>query len=165
MSDQDIQLDLYQQVILDHNRNPRNFGDNPNASHKAEGYNPLCGDHLWVYLVMDQETKIIKDVNFNGQGCAISKASASMMTTALKGKTFAEAEELFAEFKALLVGDLDPEKQPNKLGKLKIFSSIWRYPSRVKCAGLAWHAVNGALHDESTVSTETADNKAPEEEK
>jgi len=138
------QLDLYQQVILEHNRKPKNFKELENCSHKAEGLNPLCGDHLHIYLIVDQDDKIL-EVSFQGSGCAISKASASMMTAALIGKQSGEARELFGEFQKLLRGELDPEKDQNILGKLKIFSGIWQYPSRVKCAALAWHAMNSAL--------------------
>ena len=148
------QLDLYQQVILDHNRKPRNFREIGEASHKAEGYNPLCGDHLWVYLTLDADDRI-QDISFKGSGCAISKASASMMTASLKGKTKEEASVLFEEFHRLLKGELDPDGTGHSLGKLKIFSGIWQFPSRIKCAGLAWHAMKGALQcDDEPVSTE-----------
>ncbi|VAX37525.1 Putative iron-sulfur cluster assembly scaffold protein for SUF system, SufE2 [hydrothermal vent metagenome] len=149
----DSQRELYQQVILAHNKNPKNFRTIDPSTHKAEGYNPLCGDHLTVYLNVDQN-EIIDDVSFIGDGCAISKASASMMTEALKGKKAEEAEELFEQFHKLIIGDLNPEKDTHSLGKLAIFSGIWHFPSRVKCAGLCWHAVKGALHKENTVSTE-----------
>jgi len=149
----DSRTELYQRVILSHNKNPKNFHALENATHTAEGYNPLCGDHLTVYLhVNDQQT--IDDISFVGDGCAISKASASMMTDSLKGKTIQEAEEFFKQFHQLITGALDPEKNNNTLGKLTIFSSIWHFPSRVKCAGLCWHAMNGALHQEKTITTE-----------
>lgn len=148
------QMELYQQVILEHNKRPKNFGKLPAPTHHAEGFNPLCGDHLWVYLAVDAEG-LIQDVTFEGSGCAISKASASMMTQALKGKTTAAAETMFSEFQKLLKGELNPEtNSPNSLGKLKIFSGIWQYPARVKCAALAWHALHGALSQQVTVSTE-----------
>lgn len=147
------QMDLYQQVILEHNRKPRNFRELDPCTNQSEGLNPLCGDHLHIYLNLDSDHKI-EDITFQGSGCAISKASASMMTTALKGKTEAEAKELFGNFQKLLLGELDPEKDSDKVGKLKIFSGIWKYPSRVKCAALAWHTMNGALDATSTVSTE-----------
>ncbi|NRA45525.1 MAG: SUF system NifU family Fe-S cluster assembly protein [Oligoflexales bacterium] len=148
------QLDLYQQVILEHNRKPKNFHCMDEASHQAEGYNPLCGDHLWVYLKVDNDEKIV-DISFSGSGCAISKASASMMTSSLKGKHLSEAKALFTQFQQLLKGELDPEKDSHDLGKLKIFSSIWQYPSRIKCAGLAWHAMNGALEQsKESITTE-----------
>lgn len=147
------QLDLYQQVILEHNRKPRNFKKLDEASHCAEGLNPLCGDHLWVYMkVVDQK---IVEITFEGSGCAISKASASMMTAALKGKDVDFAKQQFSEFQQLLKGELDPQKDEHSLGKLKIFAGIWQYPSRIKCAGLAWHAMTGALNNNSdAISTE-----------
>jgi nitrogen fixation NifU-like protein len=149
------QLDLYQQVILEHNRKPRNFKEISDCSHRSEGLNPLCGDHLHIYLKLDDQ-ELIQEVSFLGTGCAISKASASMMTTALVGKKMEEAMELFTQFQKLLRGELDPEKDANILGKLKIFSGIWQYPSRVKCAALAWHAMRGALQEDSQkISTES----------
>lgn len=148
------QLDLYQQVILEHNRKPKNFHPLAAASHKAEGFNPLCGDHLWIYVQID-DTGLIQEASFQGSGCAISKASASLMTTALKGKSAPQARELIRHFQDLLKGQYDPELDPHKLGKLKIFSSIWQYPARIKCAGLAWHTLHGALEQQSQpVSTE-----------
>ncbi len=151
------QTDLYQQVILEHNKKPRNFGKPAHHTHAAEGFNPLCGDHLWVYLTIDSGadgSEIINEAAFEGSGCAICKASASMMTMALKGQTTTAAKTLFTEFQSLLKGELNPESQPHQLGKLKIFSGIWQYPARVKCAALAWHALNGALNNQKTVSTE-----------
>jgi nitrogen fixation NifU-like protein len=145
--------DLYQQVILEHNKKPRNFRKIDGSTHSAEGFNPLCGDHLWVYLTIS-ESGTIEDAAFEGSGCAISKASASLMTTVLKGRTVDEARTLFREFQELLTKKLDPDKDPNTLGKLKIFSGIWRYPARVKCAALSWHALSGALSRLQSVSTE-----------
>ena len=144
--------ELYQQTILEHNRHPRNFKKLTGATHVAEGYNPLCGDHLWVYAIISDG--IIQEATFEGSGCAISKASASMMTTALKGKTVAEAKVLFDEFHRLVIGDLKPDQQPNHLEKLAVFSGIWQYPSRVKCASLCWHTMNGAFDKKATISTE-----------
>ncbi|MBF0387883.1 MAG: SUF system NifU family Fe-S cluster assembly protein [Candidatus Omnitrophica bacterium] len=145
--------ELYQQVILEHNKRPRNFLQLDPCTHQAEGYNPLCGDHLNVYLrVSDQG--MIEELSFLGDGCAISKASASMMTAALKGKTVEEAGQLFQEFRHLLTKELDPEKDPHSLGKLTVFSGIWKYPSRVKCAVLAWRTMKGALDQEKTIATE-----------
>ena len=149
----DSRDELYQQVILEHNRKPRNFKKLEHASHQAEGYNPLCGDHLMVYLRVNKDNTI-DEVTFEGSGCAISKASASMMTTSLKGKTVSEAKKLFDEFHHLLLGELHPDQQPNQLGKLTIFSGIWKYPSRIKCASLSWHTMKGALENEKAVSTE-----------
>ena len=150
---QDHRQELYQQTILEHNRNPRNFGKLEPATHQAEGYSPLCGDHLFVYLNLD-DNGVIETVKFEGSGCAISKASASMMTTALKGKTVAEARTLFEEFHRLVIGELKPDREPNHLGKLSVFSGIWQYPSRVKCASLSWHTLKGALEKTKSVSTE-----------
>lgn len=121
------QLDLYQQVIMDHNKKPRNFGKLECATHSAEGYNPLCGDHLWVYVKV--EGGFVQEVGFDGAGCAISKASASMMTMALKGKSVEEVQKTFQQFNDMLAGKLDPEKQSHELGKLRVFSGIWKYPS------------------------------------
>jgi len=146
-------IDIYQQMILDHNRSPHNFCELKDPTFKAEGFNPLCGDHLWIYAKTDSEGKI-EQVSFQGSGCAISKASASMMTDGLKGKSKEEAEKIFQEFHALITGDLEPS-QCLLLGKLKVFAGICRYPSRVKCAGLAWHTLRGALENgERVVSTE-----------
>lgn len=145
--------ELYQQTILEHNRSPRNFKKLEGATHVAEGYNPLCGDHLWIYMKVNDQG-VIEAVSFEGNGCAISKASASMMTTALKGKTTAEAKILFEEFHQLVIGQLKPDTQTNHLDKLTVFSGIWQYPSRVKCAILSWHTMNGAMEKQQTVSTE-----------
>lgn len=148
------QTSLYHQMILDHNRKPKNFRQIASPSHQAEGFNPLCGDHLWVYLSVDEQGQI-QDISFQGDGCAISKASASMMTHALKGKSLNEASLLFQQFQQLLTGGLSPDDIPENLGKLKIFSGIWQFPARVKCAALAWHTLNGALHNqEAPVCTE-----------
>lgn len=140
-----IQADLYQQVILEHNKKPRNFRRIAAPSHTAEGFNPLCGDHLWIDLKVNA-SNLIEEVSFEGSGCAISKASASMMTVELLGKTVAEAKALFTSFHQLLMGELKPEASAAILGKLKIFSGIWQYPARVKCAALAWHAMANALN-------------------
>ncbi len=145
--------ELYQQTILEHNRHPRNFRKMDDATYFAEGYNPLCGDHLWVYVKLNDQSQI-QEASFEGSGCAISKASASMMTTALKGKTIEEANVLFQEFHDLVQGKLDPQKQTNHLDKLAVFSGIWQYPSRVKCASLGWHTMHAALEKRPSVSTE-----------
>ena len=145
--------ELYQQTILEHNRNPRNFKKLEGATHAAEGYNPLCGDHLWVYMKVNA-SGIIEEAAFEGSGCAISKASASMMTASLKGKSTHEANELFEEFHQLVKGELKPGVQANHLEKLTVFSGIWQYPARVKCASLGWHTMHGALEKAKTVSTE-----------
>ncbi len=145
--------ELYQQVILEHNRKPRNFLKLDPCSHHAEGYNPLCGDHLSVYLRVDPQG-VIEEVSFQGDGCAISKASASLMTASLKGKTVEEAKGLFEEFHKLVTRQIDPDHDGHHLGKLAVFSGIWKYPSRVKCAVLAWHTMKGALENTEVVSTE-----------
>src|SRR2546428_7918346 len=145
--------ELYQQVILDHNKKPRNFHKLENANRKAEGYNPLCGDQLNVYL--DVEGDQVKDVAFEGSGCAISKASASMMTQAVKGKTRQETEELFEEFHRMVTGELDAETDPNGLGRLKIFAGVREFPVRVKCATLSCHTLLAALHNQASTTTES----------
>ena len=144
--------DLYQEVILDHNKNPRNFRELETATKTADGNNPLCGDALRVYVEMDGDA--VKDVAFKGSGCAISKASASMMTQAVKGKSKEEAEVLFDEFHKMVTGELDAETDENSLGKLKIFAGVLEFPARVKCASLSWHTLHAALNDESEISTE-----------
>ncbi len=144
--------DLYQEVILEHNKNPRNFREIADADQYADGKNPLCGDALRVYVAFDGDK--ISDVAFKGSGCAISKASASMMTQAVKGKTKHEAEVIFGEFHRMVTGELDIETDENDLGKLKIFSGVLEFPARVKCASLSWHTLNAALHGEDVVSTE-----------
>jgi nitrogen fixation NifU-like protein len=149
----DPRQELYQQTILEHNRNPRNFRKIEKPTHFAEGYNPLCGDHLNVYANVDDKG-IIQEVTFDGSGCAISKASASMMTSSLKGKSVDEARVLFDQFHKLVIGELKPDRDPNKLEKLTVFSGIWQYPARVKCAVLSWHTIKGALEKIKTVSTE-----------
>jgi nitrogen fixation NifU-like protein len=146
--------ELYQQVILDHNKKPRNFAKLDPATHTAEGYNPLCGDHLNVYLRLSPQ-HTIDEITFSGDGCAISKASASMMTTNLKGKSIDETNKMFEQFRELINGKLNPQKDPNILGRLAIFSNIWHYPARVKCASLCWHTMKAALDKEpKAVSTE-----------
>ena len=144
--------ELYQQVILDHNKKPRNFHRLENANRSAEGHNPLCGDQLSVYLHVEDDQ--VKEVSFEGSGCAISKASASMMTQAVKGKTKQEAETLFHEFHRMATGDLDEENEPNHLGKLKIFAGVRDFPASVKCAPLSWHTMHAALEGEESATTE-----------
>lgn len=144
--------ELYQQVILDHNKKPRNFHKIESANHRAEGSNPLCGDQLTVYAEVENDT--VKDVAFEGSGCAISKAAASMMTVAVKGKSKPEVESLFTEFHRMVTGDLDEESEPNELGRLKIFAGVREFPVRVKCASLAWHTLKAALNEEQSASTE-----------
>ena len=135
--------ELYQEVILDHNKKPRNFGVLEDATQVAQGHNPLCGDNVTVYLHVEGDT--IQDISFNGSGCAISKASASLMTSALKGKTVAEAEIIFQSFRELVTGPEASEEVLEEMGKLAVFSGVRDYPARVKCASLAWHTVHNAL--------------------
>jgi nitrogen fixation NifU-like protein len=146
--------DLYQQVILDHQKKPRNFRALPMANRHAEGFNPLCGDKVHLYLKV--ENGVIKDVGFQGTGCAISTASASMMTESIKGKTPAEAEAIFEKFQKLVTSDSNEAADGGpELGKLEVFSGVREFPVRVKCATLAWHTLRAALEGgEKTVSTE-----------
>jgi nitrogen fixation NifU-like protein len=144
--------DLYQEVIVDHSLHPHNYHAMPDASRKAEGYNPMCGDQVTVFLKMDGEK--IADVSFQGNGCAISKSSASIMTDVLKGKSRPEAEELFRTFQNLIKGE-GPAVNEEVLGKLAAFSGVHEFPTRVKCAILAWHTLRSALNDaKGRVSTE-----------
>jgi SUF system NifU family Fe-S assembly protein len=144
--------ELYQEVILEHSKKPRNYRVPETVNHKAEGFNPLCGDHFTVYL--DVKDGAIHDLGFQGTGCAISKASASMMTQALKGRTTAEAESMFEKFHGLVTGQSD-HPGGEDLGKLAVFAGVSEFPLRVKCATLAWHALRAALRGEQeAVSTE-----------
>lgn len=144
---------LYQDVILEHNRAPRNFRSMEDAHRHAEGRNPLCGDELTVWLKLDGD--VIADVSFQGSGCAISKASASIMTAAVKGKTRAEVRRLFERFHEVVTGKPASERSGEDLGKLAVFSGISSFPVRVKCATLSWHALNAALEQGADqVSTE-----------
>jgi nitrogen fixation NifU-like protein len=139
-------LALYQEVILDHNKTPRNFGELEAADHRAEGNNPLCGDRLTVDLTLDSGR--IVDVRFRGHGCAISTASASLMTEVVKGKTVDEADDLFERFHEMLTGDPSvPAEASSELGKLVVFAGVREFPIRVKCATLPWHTLQAALHD------------------
>lgn len=143
--------DLYREVILDHNKSPRNFRKMEGADRTAEGYNPLCGDQITVYLKM--QDGVIKDIAFHGSGCAISKASASMMTASLKGKTPAEAERIFDDVHKMLTGEPNPEASPERLGKLAALSGVCNFPARVKCASLSWHTLRAALKGEQVVTS------------
>lgn len=145
--------ELYQEVILDHNKSPRNFRKMPDASRKVEGYNPLCGDHYTLYVKVEND--IIKDISFEGAGCAISKASASVMSATVKGKTKKEVEGLFKSFQNLVTGQLNGMTEFNTFGKLAAFSGVSEFPARVKCAILAWHTLKAALEaKEEVVTTE-----------
>jgi len=141
--------DLYQEVIIDHSQNPRNFHACAHANHVKEGHNPLCGDKITVYVT--EKNGIIEDVCFKGEGCAISMASASLMSEVLKGKTVVEFQKLFAEFTQAVTG----KNASNKLGKLAVLAGVAEFPMRVKCATLVWHTVNAALHNEkNSITTE-----------
>jgi nitrogen fixation NifU-like protein len=142
--------ELYQEVILDHNRRPRNFRVLENASHHAEGYNPLCGDRLSLYLRIDGE--VVTDVGFQGSGCAISKASASLMTDVVKGMPVAGVQALFARFHRMVT--TAPDVSVEDLGKLSVLSGVRQFPVRVKCASLAWHTLKAALERQPEISTE-----------
>lgn len=144
--------DLYQEVIFDHNRNPRNFRVMDDADRKVEGFNPLCGDRLTLFLKIDGD--VITDASFQGSGCAISTASVSLMTEIVKGKTEAEAEALFTQFHEMTTGK-EEEVNLEAIGKLAVLAGVREYPARVKCATLAWHTLDAALkNEESSISTE-----------
>jgi nitrogen fixation NifU-like protein len=143
--------DLYQELILDHNKRPRNRGTLPQPDHTAEGYNPLCGDRVNIEVSMDGD--VIEDIRFDGDGCAISTASASLMSEAVKGRTMNEARELFDRFHELVTSDGGDEDRGATLGKLAAFSGVGRFPARVKCAILAWHTLNAALEDRTDAVT------------
>jgi nitrogen fixation protein NifU and related proteins len=144
--------ELYQEVILDHNKSPRNFREIVDANRRSEGYNPLCGDHVTIYVNLADG--VIRDISFKGSGCAISKASASIMTTELKGKSEAEAERVFDSVHKMLTGETAVgEDELERLGKLKILSGVCKFPARVKCASLAWHTVNAALKGSDKVAS------------
>mgnify|MGYP001425141326 FL=1 len=136
--------ELYQQVILDHNKHPRNFGELDGADRHADGYNPLCGDRLALYMNLD--SNVITEVSFVGSGCAISKASASLMTDAVKGKTLAEARRLFDEFHSMITSSETPANL-ELLGKLAVLAGVRDYPTRIKCASLAWHTLRAAFEN------------------
>ena len=144
--------ELYQQVILDHNKKPRNFRRLADATQTADGYNPLCGDQLTVDLRVAEDR--IEEAAFEGSGCAISKASASMMTQAVKGKSREEAERLFGEFHRMVTGELDEAAETHHLGRLTIFAGVREYPARVKCASLPWHTLHAALAGDGAATTE-----------
>ena len=141
--------ELYQQVILDHNKSPRNFKKLETANRMAEGHNPLCGDEVTIYMKMDDD--VIEDIAFQGHGCAISKASASMMTSDLKGKTADEAEALFEDVHNMLTGEGPEAPNGERLGRLTSLAGVRDFPTRVKCATLAWHTMKGALHGDDQI--------------
>ena len=142
--------DLYQEVILDHNKRPRNFHALDQPSHSAEGYNPLCGDRLHLFVKIEGD--VITDVGFQGSGCAISKASASLMTDAIKGRTVDEARALFGRFHRMVT--TPPDRPVEDLGKLSVLAGVREFPVRVKCASLAWHTLKAALNHAQKTSTE-----------
>ena len=145
----DIYRDLYQQLIIDHNQNPRNFNELNKANYRAEGQNPLCGDEITIYII--EKNRCIIDIAFTGSGCAISKASASIMTSTLKGMKIEDAKAMFKKFHLLVTTG----KKSEELGKLSVLSGVYKYPSRVKCATLAWHTFIGALdQSEKIIKTE-----------
>jgi nitrogen fixation NifU-like protein len=143
---------LYQEVILDHNRKPRNYGKLADATHRSEGLNPLCGDHIWLAVKVGGDR--IDAIAFEGQSCAICKASASMMTTAVKGRSLAEAENLVEHFRAMATGGEDVETAGRHLGRLTVFAGVKDLPARVKCAILPWHTLHAAVNAETTTTTE-----------
>jgi nitrogen fixation NifU-like protein len=143
--------DLYRDIIVDHNRHPRNFREMPQADRRADGFNPLCGDKLTMFVRLDGDR--IADVSFHGSGCAISVASASLLTESVKGRTVAEAEQLYQQMHQLLTRD-DPGIDVTSLGKLGALSGVRAFPARVKCASLCWHTLDAALHRQEQVSTE-----------
>jgi len=142
---------LYQEMILDHNKNPRNFGEFEDATHKAVGHNPLCGDHIEIFLKVKDGK--VEDVKFKGVGCAISKASASIMTTVLKGKTLDEVKNLFEKFHNVITSKPDEPVNTEELGKLAVFAGVREFPVRVKCATLAWHTLIEAIEKKDSVLT------------
>lgn len=145
--------ELYQELILDHNKKPRNYRRIENANHKAEGFNPLCGDRLTLYADLDGDK--IRDISFEGSGCAISKASASLMTEAIKGKTPTQAKVLFEKFHHMVTTPVGESVETSDLGKLEAFAGVREFPARVKCASLAWHTLRAALDEQKDpVSTE-----------
>jgi len=138
--------DLYQQVIVDHNKSPRNFGKLADFNHQADGYNPLCGDKLHIYLKVD-DAGVIEDVSFEGEGCAISVASASLMTDAMKGKSLDDFRTLFDGFQHMVTSDLAEAPDEEHMGKLAVLAGVREFPSRIKCATLCWHTLHAALQD------------------
>lgn len=146
-------LQLYQQMIIDHGQSPRNFGRLDAPTHSEKGVNPLCGDQLELFLIIDDD-EIIQEIKFNGQGCAISMASASMLTQLVKGKTMYEAMTLIEDFQSMVVTQNCSEEAKERLGKLTILEGVKQFPSRIKCATLSWHALKNACNDGGTATTE-----------
>jgi len=146
---------LYQEVILDHNKKPRNYGVLAGANRRAEGHNPLCGDHISLSLRVEDDA--IRDIAFQGETCAICKASASMMTVAVKGKNVGDAGSLIQEFRDMATGKLDTQTQAHHLGRLNVFAGVRELPTRVKCAVLPWHTLNAAFHNQPSATTESGE--------
>jgi nitrogen fixation NifU-like protein len=144
--------DLYQEVVLDHGKRPRNFGPLEGATHRAEGLNPLCGDHITVQARVEGD--VVREARFEGSGCAISKASASVMTGTVKGKSTAEVDRIYEDFHRLVTEGPAAVADPDALGKLAVFGGVHEYPTRVKCASLPWHTLRAAIHGGGTVTTE-----------
>jgi len=144
--------ELYQEIVMDHNRKPRNFRRLDGANHMADGFNPFCGDEVKLFLIIENET--VKDVSFQGSGCAISRASVSMMTDAIKGKTVEETEHLFDLFQGLLTSGEEETIDTSSLGDLEVLAGVSEFPTRVKCATLSWHTLRGAIRGEEKISTE-----------
>ena len=144
--------ELYQEIVMDHNRKPRNFRRLDGANHMADGFNPFCGDEVKLFLIIENES--VKDVSFQGSGCAISRASVSMMTDAIKGKTVEEAEHLFDLFQGLLTSAEEETIDTSSLGDLEVLAGVSEFPTRVKCATLSWHTLRGAIRGEERISTE-----------
>ncbi|MEN8222013.1 MAG: Fe-S cluster assembly sulfur transfer protein SufU [Acidobacteriota bacterium] len=144
--------DLYQEIILDHNKNPRNYGKMEDCTHKAEGFNPMCGDHYSIYLKVKDE--IISEVSFEGAGCAISKSSASMMTANLKGKTIEDAKKMFSEFQNMMTSEKPCVEVPEEICTVEPLQGVREFPTRIKCATLIWHTMNNALNGKDKSSTE-----------
>jgi nitrogen fixation NifU-like protein len=147
--------DLYQEVVMDHNRRPRNFKKLENAQRTAEGFNPLCGDQISLYLNVDDDG-VIEDIGFEGAGCAISKATASMMTEAIKGKNVDKAEEIFEAFRHMITRKPEEEYDYELLGDLEILQGVSQFPTRIKCATLSWHTLNSALDGKQPSSQKTS---------
>ena len=147
--------DLYQEVVMDHNRRPRNFKKLENAQRTAEGFNPLCGDQISLYVNVDDDG-VIEDIGFEGAGCAISKATASMMTEAIKGKNVDKAEEIFEAFRHMLTRKPEEEYDYELLGDLEILQGVSQFPTRIKCATLSWHTLNSALGGEQPSGQKTS---------
>lgn len=144
--------DLYQEVVLEHARKPRNFRRLENATHRAEGVNPLCGDEISLELEVDGE--VVKETGFQGKGCAISRASASLMTSEVKGRSRSDIDALFERVHSLLTAGPSSAAEAERLGKLSVLSGVWEFPARVKCASLPWHTLRAALEGKGTTSTE-----------